>query len=418
MTRTHRKLGLRFGAVLSLLGLSSACSLDVADESVASADELALTRGDTAPLGDASLATTPAPSGPSTQINVGVIPTATLGPTLSTSPTTSATRYFVLDIGSVGSNTKVIHISQTGSVAWSNDSSAFLFKNCTSRNLGSLAGGTTQANALNKNDVVVGKSFKNGKFHAFSWSNGVIKDLGGSLNEEATAINFWGDIAGIESVDGTLAATGVKYVDGVVGAMAKFLVNPPSGFANAPRVAAMNDSRVVVGAVGSTSSNIAAISFNFGAQWQRLQGVPGLEFNTEPAAVNYLGHVTGVAGQGLPRAFISRDPTQPATDLGTLPGGAFSVGSGINSYDRVVGLADKNGGGPFAMLHDGTTMVDLNTRLWNPSGWVLKLAADINDKGQIVGFGSFNGGMHAFLLLPMTQAPLVPPCQSSVSSSG
>jgi hypothetical protein len=120
------------------------------------------------------------------------------------------------------------------------------------------------------------------------------------------------------------------------------------------------------------------------------------------------------AGQFLPRAFISRDPTLPATDLGTLSGGTFSVGSGINSYDRVVGLADKNGG-VTAMFHDGTTMVDLNARLWNPTGWMLQLAAD---KGQIVGFGSFNGAMHAFLLLPMSQPPLVSPCMPNVATAG
>jgi probable HAF family extracellular repeat protein len=425
MASVHRKSSVRrFAAIASVLGLSTACSADIDGSAVESTDEPGL--GSSADSGVPAESVAVA----STQLNASTLssvvpvltatklPTVTLTPTLTTTtPTTSSTRYFVLDIGAVGASTQSIHINQAGAVAWNAGSHALLFRDCSSRDLGSLAGGTTQANALNNSDVVVGKSFKNGKFHAFSWSNGVMRDLGGNFNEEATTLNFWNDVAGVESVDGTLAATGVRYADGVAAPMARFLLNPPSGFANAPRVVAMNDSRVVVGSTGPKGSTIAAISFNFGALWQRLAGVPGMESSTEPAAINYLGHVAGTAGQGLPHAFISRDPALPATDLGTLPGGSLSVASGINRYDRVVGLADRNAT-VTAMFHDGTTMVDLNTRLWNPTGWVLKLAADINDKGQIVGFGSFNGSMHAVLLLPMPQAPLVPPCRPDVATAG
>ena len=53
-------------------------------------------------------------------------------------------------------------------------------------------------------------------------NNGVVmRDLGGGspqhplLFEEATAINFWGDVAGIESAAGILAFTAVRYSDQV-----------------------------------------------------------------------------------------------------------------------------------------------------------------------------------------------------------
>jgi hypothetical protein len=43
-------------------------------------------------------------------------------------------------------------------------------------------------------------------------------------------------------------------------------------------------------------------------------------------------------------------------------------------------------------------MIDLNSLLPAGSGWVLESADAINDAGQIVGYGSFNGVYESFLL--------------------
>jgi probable HAF family extracellular repeat protein len=420
MTWIDRRLSARYlGAIVSVLGLSSGCGAGVDDVEAVSSEESALVRADSRTSASAAVAAPAAIATTALRARVGGTSQLSSAPTLAiaTAVTSSSTRYFVLDVGALGGNPTLLHMNQTGGVIWNANAHAFLYRNCASRDLGSLAGGATQANAINNDDVVVGKSFKDGRFHAFSWSNGVMHDLGGTLNEEATAINFWGDVAGVESVDGTLAATGVRYVDGVVGAMARFLVNPPSGFANAPEVVAMNDSWVVVGTTTMGGQKIAAISFNFGALWQRIAGIPGFELNTLPAAINYAGHVVGTAQQGaVARAFLSRDPTSPAADLGTLPGGTFSSALGINRHDRVVGFADTNSAAGMvvvATLHDGTTMVDLNTRLWNPEGWLLTQATAIGDDGRIVGVGSLNNLPHGFILLPMSSSPLVPPCPPS-----
>ncbi len=45
-------------------------------------------------------------------------------------------------------------------------------------------------------------------------------------------------------------------------------------------------------------------------------------------------------------------------------------------------------------------MADLNTMVPDAPGWTLVAAAAINDKGQIVGFGVYNGVGRAFLLTP------------------
>jgi probable HAF family extracellular repeat protein len=49
-------------------------------------------------------------------------------------------------------------------------------------------------------------------------------------------------------------------------------------------------------------------------------------------------------------------------------------------------------------------MKDLNNLILPTSGWTLNYACDINDLGQIVGYGTNpNGVTHAFLLTPVPE---------------
>lgn len=47
-------------------------------------------------------------------------------------------------------------------------------------------------------------------------------------------------------------------------------------------------------------------------------------------------------------------------------------------------------------------MTDLDSLIDSKSGWVLDVAYGINDKGQIVGYGSVNGQSHGFILTPIS----------------
>jgi hypothetical protein len=53
-----------------------------------------------------------------------------------------------------------------------------------------------------------------------------------------------------------------------------------------------------------------------------------------------------------------------------------------------------------AALWSNGTATDLNSLVNAASGWVLLSANSINDSGQIVGDGIFNGQKEAFLLTP------------------
>ncbi len=266
--------------------------------------------------------------------------------------------YYIFDVGPIVGDLTLSRLNQGGQMIWNSGGHAYLYQNCTSRDLGNLGGGQSVANDINSNGVVVGKSKQSsGRWRAFSYSNGAIHDLGGSTNsliwEEATAINFWGDVVGVESVQGTLSPTAVRYQNGATSPMARFLVSPPSGFAFASNVTDINDSEDVVGYFMQGGASTALLSTNFG----------------------------------------------------------YSGAYGINNYDWVVGWAEAtNGGGPRAFVHDGTRMTDVNSVLWNGSGWLLREADAVNDAGQIVGSGSLNGQYHAFFLQPMPRPPIFNPC--------
>jgi hypothetical protein len=84
---------------------------------------------------------------------------------------------------------------------------------------------------------------------------------------------------------------------------------------------------------------------------------------------------------------LGDDPPPPPSPTYEITWLDASYVTAINSHGHVVGV---NGSAPFLYTpEDG--VVDLNTLLPLGSGWVLSMAYDINDYGQIVGKG-FNGG--------------------------
>jgi probable HAF family extracellular repeat protein len=87
-------------------------------------------------------------------------------------------------------------------------------------------------------------------------------------------------------------------------------------------------------------------------------------------------------------------------DLGTL-GGTSSFAYGINGWGDVVGcsfVAESEN--THAFLWMGSGLFDLNGLLAANSGWVLNEAYGINDSGQIVGMGTYQGQSRAFRLDP------------------
>ena len=86
-------------------------------------------------------------------------------------------------------------------------------------------------------------------------------------------------------------------------------------------------------------------------------------------------------------------------DLGTLSGNDTFAYS-INNRRQIVGKVNIGSDQSHAVLWVNDTMRDLNSLITANSGWELSEAWDINNLGQIVGWGKFNAQYHAFLLTP------------------
>jgi probable HAF family extracellular repeat protein len=182
-------------------------------------------------------------------------------------------------------------------------------------------------------------------------------DLGtlGGTNSSATGINAFGQVTGLSDVAGN---TGTH----------AFRTTATGSLANAEDL----------GTFGGTQSN--------------------------GNAINSTGQVVGAAylgGNSVYHAFRTTSNGQPLVlqDLGTLSG-TNSSATGINSYGVVVGVIDPTGASRGFVFDN--QMHDLNSMV--PAGWTILFAGGINDFGQIVGWGQFQGGgVEAVMLSPIPE---------------
>ncbi|QLE58273.1 DUF3466 family protein [Nostoc sp. TCL26-01] len=131
--------------------------------------------------------------------------------------------------------------------------------------------------------------------------------------------------------------------------------------------------------------------------------------------INNLGQVVGVSAtaSGEYHAFLTapNSPINLATDdLGTL-GGSYSSADDINNLGQVVGSSTTASGQRRAFLYEKGRMLDLNDLISPSLGVTLNYARRINDRGQIIaGFdtGDLSIPSPAFLLTPIVSTTAVP----------
>lgn len=88
------------------------------------------------------------------------------------------------------------------------------------------------------------------------------------------------------------------------------------------------------------------------------------------------------------------------TDLGALRGDVSSYGYDVNSVGWVVGVSEGPVETQRAFLYADGKLYDLNDLLPRHSGWELASAYGVNERGQITGVGFLDGALRAFLLTP------------------
>ena len=285
----------------------------------------------------------------------------------------AVTPYRVTDLG-IGIFPFAINASgQVTGVTTFDDGRAFLYNGGVVQDLGTLGGNSSAGLALNDHgEATGGARTATGLLHVFLYGGGLMQDLGGGSFGQGLGINNSGQVTGQAT-----SAAGVLQAFIYSGGALQFLgqgtawgsdINASgqvTGFAERPSTGSGDDSGYAF--------------FYSGGSIQDLGTLGGL--NSRGEAINDSGQVTGTAqtADGSSHVFLYSGGSMH--DLG------HGVGEGINNRGWVVGAS---GFDPF--LYDGTARHDLHDLLdGSGAGWRLGTALDINDAGQIVGFGMHNG---------------------------
>lgn len=230
-------------------------------------------------------------------------------------------------------------------------------------NLGTLGGLFSSANAINNSQVITGTAYlMNTTSQAYRWTQGTgmvgIGTMGGA-SSSGVDINDNGYITGSSQVVGNATRHAFRW-------------HSSTGFTD-------------IGLLGT--GNFAT----------------GLGINDAGFVCGY-GNTTA---NGSTYSGFFWTPALGKVSIGSLyPNGDYDTRAfGVNSYSQVVGWSwlTQNGTSSHAFIwtqQEG--MDDLNSLIPANSGWLLSRAAAINDNGEIVGTGTFNGKARAFKLVPAT----------------
>ncbi len=124
------------------------------------------------------------------------------------------------------------------------------------------------------------------------------------------------------------------------------------------------------------------------------------------SAINNRGDVDGTSAtkDGVPHAYLWTREWGKMRDLGTLhPDDVLSVApccKTVNNHRQVVGFALDASFNSHAFLWQNGVMKDLNDLIAKRSPWSLQAALSINDAGEIAGYGTIDGDVHAFVAKP------------------
>ncbi len=118
--------------------------------------------------------------------------------------------------------------------------------------------------------------------------------------------------------------------------------------------------------------------------------------------IDDLGNIVGSSGIFSPstsafEATLWEDIAQPGVSLGTL-GGNISDALGINNSQQIVGFSTLSDSSTrHAFLWEEGSLIDLNSLVDPGIGWELTSAFEINNNGDIIGIGNFNGEQRGFI---------------------
>lgn len=296
-------------------------------------------------------------------------------------------------------------------------------------NLGALGGNGSIAFGLNDRGEVVGAAANTipdpfslspilggpvfaTQTRAFLWKNGTMRDLGtlGGPDSVGVFVNDRGDIAGVSYTDWTPNdTTGLPTLHPFLWKNGRMLDLGSLGGALSA-VNGMNSRGAVVGYMTLAGDEFLHPYLSKQGTMFDLGTLGGS--NGEAHGINDAGEVVGVADlpDGSHNAFLWKNGAM--RDLGNL--GITSTASAINSQGQVVGasrVSYQGTQGSAFLWQNGGPMVDLNTLIPANAALHLVFGESISDHGEIAGTGlppgvpfeEINSRGHAFLLIPICE---------------
>jgi probable HAF family extracellular repeat protein len=312
----------------------------------------------------------------------------------------AVTPYRVTDLGTLGGTVSFANAINatgqiTGGAATPGDATAhaFLYSAGSMKDLGTLGGSFSQGEGINNSGLVTGFSgTAAGSNRAFLYSGGPMQDLGtlGGSSSFGLDVNDIGQVTGEAQTSVPHTTRAFLYSNGSMQNL-----GASTGYG-------INNSGQVTGESGPH-----AFLYSGGS----MQDIHTLGDGSGGRDINASGQVTGFFDDNVAiarRAFLYSGGSMQ--DLGSIGFYQGSVGLAINADGWVTGVAfpalsdTPDRAEERAFLFDGEAMHDLNGLLdGSGAGWVLHSANDINDLGQIVGYGTHNGVTRAFLLTPVPE---------------
>lgn len=319
--------------------------------------------------------------------------------------------YSLIEIGTFdqnGSFSSVDALNNVGDavVSSSGIDSDLLLRNGSLEDLGPLPEGISRVSAtsINDNGQIAGfAATQNGGSVPFIWEDGQFTILptietGEERFESSIAdINNSGQAVGVSA--GRLDGQPVIWEDGSLNVLQGFEDEAGSFSPNA-----INDTGQIVGTTSDAQGTSATLWQNgqvvdLGAA-ENITGISdALDINNFGLTVGHAENEAGVFAavwQDGVATFI--DQTVDVVDSFGFP---ISTAHAVNNLGQVVGTK-QNDAGNFAFIWDEESgLLNLENLIDPLLGWTLNFASDINDRGQITGFGlNADGEARGFLLTP------------------
>lgn len=281
------------------------------------------------------------------------------------------------------------------------------------QDLGTLGGNYSAASAINDNGQIVGTAtFANDEgARAFLWdrTNGMLSLGAFGFASYGADINSSGQVVGrftdVELVNNSRDKAFIWDLNNGMQSIGTLGGN----FSEAQ---AINDNGQIVG------SSTTSFGYQKASLWDEINGISdlgALGHNASKAFdINDSGQIVGQTriNWSTQHRAAFWDASGSIQDLGALPGG-YSEAYGINVSGQVVGysVTDNGPNSGAAIVWDEVNGVrNLNDLVDLASGWNINTATAINNSGQIVGYGSLDGGdRQAVLLTPVAPVPVPVP---------